>query len=109
MLRQTSVFASGGICGSRSALLCVRGAKRRRTIFLARVGPVLIPQKTHQKTLCQTCVFAFGGICRSRNAFCASGAQNVDALFFMLRWDWCNFHKKHIGTSYVELVLLHLV
>jgi hypothetical protein len=31
-------FASGGICGSCSAFWSVRGAKRRSTIFLARVG-----------------------------------------------------------------------
>jgi hypothetical protein len=33
-------FAFGVICGSRCALWCVRGVNRRRTIFLARVGPV---------------------------------------------------------------------
>jgi hypothetical protein len=27
----------------------------------------------------------------------------------MLGWDWCGFHKKRIGKSYVELVFLHLV
>jgi hypothetical protein len=27
----------------------------------------------------------------------------------MLRWDWCGFHKKCVGTSYVELVFLHVV
>jgi hypothetical protein len=40
-LLQTCVFASGGICGSRSAFLCVRGVKRRRAIFMlgwARCG-----------------------------------------------------------------------
>jgi hypothetical protein len=44
-LRQTCVFASGGICGSRSAFRCIEGAKRRHTIFQARVGRVWIPQK----------------------------------------------------------------
>jgi hypothetical protein len=39
----------------------------------------------------------------------ASGARNVDALFFMLGWDWFSFHKKRVGTSFVELVLLHPV
>jgi hypothetical protein len=39
------VFASGGICGSRSALWCVRVAKCRRTICHARVGPEQIAQK----------------------------------------------------------------
>jgi hypothetical protein len=36
----TCVFASGWICGSQSALQCVRGTKCRRTIFHAQVGPV---------------------------------------------------------------------
>jgi hypothetical protein len=34
----------------------------------------------------------------------ASGTRNVDALFFMLAWDRYEFYKKHVGTSYVELV-----
>jgi hypothetical protein len=39
----------------------------------------------------------------------ASGAQNVDALFFKLGWDWYGFDKKRAGTHYTELVFLHLV
>jgi hypothetical protein len=33
--------------------------------------------------------------------------HNVDTLYFMLGWDRCGFHKKHVMTSYVELVFLH--
>jgi hypothetical protein len=33
-LRRTCVFASGGICGSRSAFLCVCGTNYRHTIFM---------------------------------------------------------------------------
>jgi hypothetical protein len=36
--------------------------------------------------------------------FGASGARNVDALFFMLVWDRYIFHKKRIRTCYVKLV-----
>jgi hypothetical protein len=36
-------FASGGICGSRSAFWCVRGVKHQCTIFHTRVGPMRFP------------------------------------------------------------------
>jgi hypothetical protein len=38
-------FAFGGICGSRSAFLCIRGTKHQNTIFHARVGTVWLAQK----------------------------------------------------------------
>jgi hypothetical protein len=34
-------------------------------------------------------------------------AQNVDALFFMLMWVRCGFHKKCAGTRYTEVVFLY--
>jgi hypothetical protein len=39
----------------------------------------------------------------------ASGAQNIDALFFMLGWDRYRFNKMHAGTCYAKLVFLHPV
>jgi hypothetical protein len=27
----------------------------------------------------------------------------------MLRWAWCGFHKKRVGSRYAEVVFLHLV
>jgi hypothetical protein len=40
---------------------------------------------------------------------CASGLQNIDALFLMLKRARCGFHKKRVKTRYVKLVFLHLV
>jgi hypothetical protein len=39
----------------------------------------------------------------------ASGARNIDALFFMLGWDWYGFHTKRAETRYAKLVFLHPV
>jgi hypothetical protein len=39
----------------------------------------------------------------------ASGARNVDELFFKIRQAWCSFHKKHTGKSYSEHGFLHLL
>jgi hypothetical protein len=38
-----------------------------------------------------------------------SSAQNVDALFFIVRWDRYGFDKRHARTSHAELVVLHPV
>jgi hypothetical protein len=41
--------------------------------------------------------------------FGASGARNIDALFFILGWDQYGLHKKRAGTRYAELVFFHPV
>jgi hypothetical protein len=33
----------------------------------------------------------------------ASGARNVNALFFMLGWDWHGFNKMRVGTRCAKL------
>jgi hypothetical protein len=39
----------------------------------------------------------------------ASGARNVDALYFKLEWAQRSFHRMPAGTRYTELVFLHPV
>jgi hypothetical protein len=39
----------------------------------------------------------------------ASRVRNIDALFFLLRWDQYEFQKKCIGTRYPKLMFLRLV
>jgi hypothetical protein len=39
----------------------------------------------------------------------ASGAQNINAIFFMLGWARCRFHQKHTRTRYTKLVFFHPV
>jgi hypothetical protein len=38
-----------------------------------------------------------------------SGLQNVDTIFFMLRWTQYGFHEMYVGTRYVALLFLHPV
>jgi hypothetical protein len=39
----------------------------------------------------------------------ASGAQNIDTLFFMPECDWYGFNKNCVRSHYVEHVFLHPV
>jgi hypothetical protein len=51
------------------------------------------------------CVRSVGHVVHSG----VSAAQNVNALFFMLGWAQCGFHKKRTSARYAELMFLHLV
>jgi hypothetical protein len=98
MLRQTCVFASRGIYGSRHVRLgfktsthyfsCLGGTGTDSTklVFLHSVGSA--------------------GYAVHFNGF---GARNVGSLFFMLTWAWCSLHKKRVRTRYAKLVFLHLM
>jgi hypothetical protein len=85
------------------------GVKRQCTIFQTRVGPVRIPQKAHRNTLHRTCIFASVGSTGHVVRSDASGARNVDALFFIPDWASHESHKKHTRTCYAEFVFLHPV
>jgi hypothetical protein len=63
------VFFISGFCGPPSAFRCVRGMKRRCTIFYARVELVRLLQKACRDTLHQTCVVASSWIYESCSAF----------------------------------------
>jgi hypothetical protein len=73
-------FASGGICGSRSAFHCIRDTKQPHTIFHARLGPVQIQQK--------------------------SDGTRYAKHVFLHRY---GFQKEREETRYTELVFLHPV
>jgi hypothetical protein len=84
-----------GSAGHVVPFQCIRGVKRGRTIFHARVGSMRIRQDVRRDTLWRTCVFQYGGICGS--------------CTFHDRDAWRGFHKKRVGTCYAEVLFLHLL
>jgi hypothetical protein len=68
------------------------------------VGPVWIVEKARRDTLHRACVFHQLGSAGHVVHSVASGMLNVDALFFLLRWDEYGFYKKRDGTPHAKLV-----
>jgi hypothetical protein len=83
--------------------------KYRCTIFHAQVGESGFLKNALGHFTPNLCVLQPMGSVSYVVNFGMSGARNVDALFFVLRWDRYGFHKKHVGTRYTELVFLHPV
>jgi hypothetical protein len=109
MLCQTYVFASGRLCGSRSAFQCFWGAKRRCTIFHAHVRPKRIPQKAHQDTLHHTCVFPSDRIYGSRSVLRCVRSVKRQCTIFLASVGPLWIPQKCFGTIYDKLVFFHLV
>jgi hypothetical protein len=85
------------------------GAKHRRTIFHAHVGPVWNPQKSAPSHITPNLCFASGGFYGSHSALRCVRVTKHRASFFLVRRDRYGFHKKCTGTRYADLVFLHPV
>jgi hypothetical protein len=107
MLHCTCVFASGGICLSRSEFWCVRGVKCRRTIFCDRVDRYSFHKKGTGTRYSKLVFLHWIGSAFHVVNFGASGARSINALFFKLRWPQYRFDKKRAGTSYSEHLFLY--
>jgi hypothetical protein len=83
-LRQTCVFAYGGICRSRSAFQCIRGAKRRCTIFVLGLDPYRFHKMSARRCYAELVFLHPVGSMAHLVHSGASRAQNIDALFLML-------------------------
>jgi hypothetical protein len=94
---------------SHSAFWCVQGVKYRCTIFHAQVGKSGFLKKRAQTLYAKLVFLQPVGSVSHVLYVGTSRARNVYALFFVLRWDRYELHRKHAGTRYTKLVFLHPV
>jgi hypothetical protein len=106
-LRQTCVFASGAICGSRSAFYYVWGMKRWHTTIHTRLGQCGFHKRRQWTCYAKHLFFTSSGICLSRSAFRFIQGTKYQCTIFYARLGMVRIPKKSIGRRYIELVSLH--
>jgi hypothetical protein len=77
--------------------------------FSCSGGPSVVCKKRARTCFTEVVFLHLVGYAAHVMHFGASGARNIDTLFFMLWWDRYDFHKKRAGTRYFELAFLHLI
>jgi hypothetical protein len=77
--------------------------------FSSLGGTITDFKKPCWEPLCRTSILYPVGSAGLIERFGASGACNIDALFFMLSLDRYGYHEKRAGIHYTKLMFLHPV